>query len=414
MAVTLGVDFAFASTPMASSFTWTSLDTRVKSFAFSRGRSNERNQMEAGTGTTVLMDNDRYLDPDYTSSPYYPNVKPTVPVRVLARVVGASTNLMLTQQFVERLPRARIAPKFAERSVGLSDGFTLLSQAGLAGATFAQQSATARVGAVLTAVGWPAGRRSISSATGDTVQQVTFAEDDSTTALAHLQAVADSEHGLFWIDRSGNAHWLTRTDLLYSGAGTSVATFTDVPGTGGYGYTDAQYSYDADLVSNDWIGSRPTNPVIADDAPATQEAIDATSVTNYGLRTQQFQSLATTDPDVLAAVQFRLSEFKDPLQRFEAITVYPGTNETLWGILCQLEIGDAVTVVEHLPTPTSAASSNVYLVQGINVTYPGGALATTSWKLTLWKRPATVSTNFMTLDSTTLGKFGATMGYLRY
>lgn len=60
---------------------WTDISAYVTGAGCARGRSSETDAFTPGTFNAMLKNRDRRFDPDYTSSPYYPNVKPMVRLR---------------------------------------------------------------------------------------------------------------------------------------------------------------------------------------------------------------------------------------------------------------------------------------------------------------------------------------------
>lgn len=81
--VTRSVQVAFSVDPGTTPVTtnWTELSTSTRQASIKRGRSSEWDQFNAGTAAAVLDNRTRQFDPDYTSSPYYPNVKPMRRIR---------------------------------------------------------------------------------------------------------------------------------------------------------------------------------------------------------------------------------------------------------------------------------------------------------------------------------------------
>jgi hypothetical protein len=222
----LGVQAAFGSGPRTESPTWTEISPFVRGCSWARGRQNELNQIEAGTATVTLKDPASYFDPDNTSSPFYPNVKPGLPVRAYA-AVGTSV-YPLFYQFLERLPRTlRVTTVYTERQMQLVDGFALLAASGLGGNSYEDELSGTRVANVLDDVGWPASRRSIDVG-ASTLGQIGFAQEDDTRAQTHLQAVADSENGLLFVNGSGYLVFVDRHQLIQNAVYTeSLATFQD-------------------------------------------------------------------------------------------------------------------------------------------------------------------------------------------
>jgi hypothetical protein len=79
------VEIAFQTPPRSSSPVWTDVTDYVVDVPQTRrGKQHELNRSETGTGTLVLDNSDRRFDPTYTSSPYWPNVKPMKRCRIRA------------------------------------------------------------------------------------------------------------------------------------------------------------------------------------------------------------------------------------------------------------------------------------------------------------------------------------------
>lgn len=121
---TFHIEAAFGSRPGDSSYAWTDISERVRSFSYDRGRNYELDRIDAGQGKAVLRDEDRALDPNYGSSPYYPNVVPLVPIRAYA-VLDATTYYQF-QHYVETWERRRYGQNYAEREIETVDGFEIL------------------------------------------------------------------------------------------------------------------------------------------------------------------------------------------------------------------------------------------------------------------------------------------------
>ncbi len=220
------LQFGFGSQPGDETYTWTPVSEKLASFGFRRGKQTDLDRIEGGTGNVVVADELRWFDPEDVSSPFYPNVKPIVPIR-LAILLGGTLYPLFTQH-MDDLPRVRRGPGWAERAISTVDGFEGLEQAGLAGQSWAQEATGVRIGHALDAANQPDASRIIS--TGDSeVAAATFAADDTTSALAHIQQVTDDEEGLFFIDGSGNRVFLSRSDLSSAPYDTSVATFSSLP-----------------------------------------------------------------------------------------------------------------------------------------------------------------------------------------
>lgn len=376
----IGIYMAFGNKPTDPGFTFnTNITKYVRTFNYTRGRQVTLNTIEAGSGNVALNDSDRRFDPNNAASPYYPNVLPMKPILIIAQMSGYT--YYLASHFVERWPRKRTGPNYAERDITTIDGFDMLSLFGLAGKDYATQLSGSLIAAILSDAMWPTSLVNI--ATGQSLiysggdSGTGFATTDTTTALPYIQQVVgpSGENGLFFIAGNGKATFLDRHSQFGPPYNTSQATFTDVitlPGE--FAVTDIQPSSDKDLIFDDWIATRTLG--------TTQEALDSVSILNYGRRTQNITSLLTSDGETQSAMQYLLSIYKNPLQRVEAIVIMPGTNSELWIQCLEREIGDRITVKEH-PPGGGQADIRDYTIQGINASFTMGPVtqATFTWNL---------------------------------
>ncbi|MCR4340766.1 MAG: hypothetical protein NUW01_12870 [Gemmatimonadaceae bacterium] len=76
------VDVDFDNDPTSATRTWEDVTAYMSDLEITRGRENELSRSNPGVLQATLVNTDRRFDPTYTSSPYYPGVKPhTVIVR---------------------------------------------------------------------------------------------------------------------------------------------------------------------------------------------------------------------------------------------------------------------------------------------------------------------------------------------
>jgi len=390
---------AFGNGPGDSSYTWTTIGdsittiasgTALRSFHYSRGRQNELNRVEAGISDILLSDPNSALDPNNTASPYYPNVKPMCPVRVYCTIDGVDYPMFL--HHAERWPRSlRISDRYTERQLSCNDGFAWLALAGLAGATYPQQTSGQRFAAVLDTAGWPISLRNI--APGDSsVAGRSFGLTDSDKALEHLQAVTETEDGLMFVNAAGKVTLINRHALIINAIAPATLTLHDLtfnpPNT--VKYQGLTPSFDLDNVFNDWSGTR--------EGGVTQTATDAASVAAYGPRSQQLASLAIDDDEVLASVQWKVNQFGNPQDRIAQVEVMPGGDVRIWKALLAIELGDRVNVAET--PPGTAGWTVVYQVQRLEVTVPPDIVAA-KFTFQLW--PASIS-NWLILDDAVYGR----------
>src|ERR671913_605901 len=81
--------------------TWTDITSRVDienaGISINRGAQDELSQGQAGTCSLVLDNSDGAFTPEYTGSPYYPNVVDGTPLRV--RVATVTSNFVRNPSF---------------------------------------------------------------------------------------------------------------------------------------------------------------------------------------------------------------------------------------------------------------------------------------------------------------------------
>lgn len=81
---TLTVQVAFASTPLDTLPTWTTISSYVRSGTVRLGRSNELAEFQASVLSLELDNRDRRFDPTYTSGPYYGQLNPRRQLKLTA------------------------------------------------------------------------------------------------------------------------------------------------------------------------------------------------------------------------------------------------------------------------------------------------------------------------------------------
>jgi hypothetical protein len=97
------VEVAFGYSPLNAAPVWTDVTAWAYAVSVRRGRQFELDRMEAGTCSITFEDDDRRFDPTNVASPYYPNVKPMVPVRITQTHGGV--NYRRFTGFIERWPQ---------------------------------------------------------------------------------------------------------------------------------------------------------------------------------------------------------------------------------------------------------------------------------------------------------------------
>jgi hypothetical protein len=118
---TLTLQIALASTPLATSPTWTDVSDYVRAGSVRIGRSNELADFQAGVLSIDLDNRDRRFDPTYTSGPYYGQLTPRRQVKLTA-TYGAGTFQWVG--FVRSWP---VSPQIAGDNVCRLEAYDALS-----------------------------------------------------------------------------------------------------------------------------------------------------------------------------------------------------------------------------------------------------------------------------------------------
>lgn len=126
---TITVEVAFASTPLATSPTWTDVTTYVRNspgIRISRGRASESSTFSAGQLSLTFDNRDRRFDPLHASGPYFGNLTPRKQIRVRANWQG--TDFTLFRGFVAGWPTQHpVKGLDAVTSVVAYDGLAFLN-----------------------------------------------------------------------------------------------------------------------------------------------------------------------------------------------------------------------------------------------------------------------------------------------
>lgn len=106
---------------------WDDITSDVFEISVTRGRESEFERFPASTATILLRNEDRTYDPLNTSSPYYGQLLPNVPIRITATV--DSTEYSVWRGYVDGWPTVWSEAGFAaEVQVAATDAFKLLAE----------------------------------------------------------------------------------------------------------------------------------------------------------------------------------------------------------------------------------------------------------------------------------------------
>jgi hypothetical protein len=320
-----------------------------------RGRNRILDKFEAGTATVILQDDNGNFNPSNTNSPYYGKILPLRKITIFADYNG--TRYTLFNGFIMQFITHFAVGVNDRSSVTLMcvDGFRMLTnlQVGTVSGTSAGDLSGTRVAKLLDVANWPTSQRALDAGTS-TVQV------DPGTAnrnmLDAIQLVADkSEFGAFFVDRKGNATFLSRQTLGQKAAAPATTYADD---GSGITYQGIELTHDDVLIVNDVTVTRLGG--------SPQEVTDSTSIATYyqhsGVRSD---ILVQTDAEALNQAQMLLASRKDAVLHISSfgLNLFDPTASTRIVAGLTSEIFDVIKVTKTMPGSTTITKT--LFVQGV-------------------------------------------------
>jgi hypothetical protein len=326
------IEVAYATQPLNDAPIWTNVSPYLRGFDTSRGRNFEYDRMEAGTARYLLSNRDSRFNPDNTSGPYYPNVKPTRRVRIKAvwESVEYPVFYGFTEGYPQRFPSAGYDAVVEQTA---TDWFFPLTQIKFPpSTTFVEQFTGERIAACAAIAGL-----SSSDLDLDFGQSLLVAiqsnELDNNSVLEHIQLVSEAENGRFFVAPTGKLTFRARHTLLKQEL-TSHGIFGEPPSAGEIPYSSQQFalSHDETKLFN---RVRITTP-----QPAILDVSDPTSIADHFERTLEKNWPLLDANEAGDAASYMVARLKDPVLRIPSITIHPQKNPAvLWPIVLSFEIG---------------------------------------------------------------------------
>lgn len=211
-----------------------------------------------------------------------------------------------------------------------------------------------RIGECLNVVSWPTTDRALDLGQAN-ISAASFSDTAGQLALSHIQDVAATEPGLFFINGAGTAVFQDRTRRYNVSSSLKLTDAAGITGTNSIRYQTLTPDFDI---------SRVLNEVTATINGGTAQTVsDATSNTRYFRRSDTLTPLLTTDTDARQLASFRLALFKNPKLRFPSVTVKPMGDDNAWPHVLGREISDKVTV-ERSPDTNGAVTAQTISQRG--------------------------------------------------
>lgn len=317
-----------------------------------RGRTDQQSQMQTGTASFSLINNDRRFDPINQSSPYWdsaagrtgvqPRRKVTVKLNGVSVFVGKITDIDVEydqqRSFV---------------TIDASDDFVLLANTNIESDFYPSvELSSVRLSTILDLpeVDYPA-TRSISTGTATLgAYQIT----SGTNVLTYIQKINEAEGGYVFIDGGGDLNFIERKDAIF---GNSAVAFAD-DGTG-IPYAKLGVSYGQEFLYN--------KVIIKNSGGVEQIADDVASQAEYGVSTlSKSDMLLSTDAQALVFANYLLDKYKEPVFRLDSLGIVmndlsSGQKTSVLG----LELSDALSIKKTYSSGTPATVTSGFGVQRI-------------------------------------------------
>lgn len=349
--VDVEVHFGFGSGPFTATPTWTDVSVYVRGANWTRGRSSLQATFPAGSGSLLLDNTDGRFYPWNTSSPYTPNVKIGVPVRI--RATHNSIVYPLFRGYLEDLSAAFPTNKEELISIPIVERTARLTRHTIS-LTRPMELSHLRIGAILDEVGWPAADRDFDVGLFPAglfpVAGITGTDE---AALRLMRDVELAEQGYIFQTADGDLRFLNRSS---ASALTPLSTFG--PSGADLIYTDVTVKYGDDLLFNNVvIGSA--------DGVWPFPVADATSIAANGPITYEAQSDAIPNStDAANVALWILEKYKATGARITGFEVDPaGSQAALWPAVLGRELRDLIRVKALYPGTAVTLDQEVTIEQ---------------------------------------------------
>ena len=283
-----------------SGATFYDVTSYITNISTTRGKSRELDRFQAGSFTATFRNRNRYFDPTYINSPFYGQI---VPRRALRYSVDG---IIQFSGVVDDWDLSYTLDGDNQAVVTAYDGFTKFANQTLTGGTATVELSGARINKILDdpKVNWGSANRNIDVG-NETLQADVIASTQDV--LSYINIIENTEPGLFFIDRAGNATWKQRNSSCTT---FNVSVIAD--DGNGIPYAGIQVVYGSELLYNQASLTRLNGGTAIGNEYTSQTAYGVRNITQTGL-------LHSTDSALADLAALTVNQYKNPEFRFEQI-----------------------------------------------------------------------------------------------
>ena len=331
-----------------------------------RGRNRILSNFEAGSATVTLNDPESKFNPQNTAGPYYTKLQPLRKIRIYAQTeyLGETIEVNIFAGYITSYDTNFAVGVYETSTVTLQcvDGFRLLNNVSTGPTPMpncpAGQLSGARIDSILDFAGFPTSMRVTDP--GESTMQADPA-GDSTSVLAAIQQVEQSEFGAFFMGRSGKTVFLDRNTVSEL-ADSVPRIYTDTVTPGTFTYSNLDFAFDDQLILNDITVTR-LNGVVPGTA-ISQDSIE-TFFTKSGLRSDL---LVQTDQETQDQANMLLVARRNADLRIDSmlLNLYSSTSELETLVNLSLDVYTLIVAKKSMPGGSSEILRELF-VQGVQM-----------------------------------------------
>ena len=289
-------------------------------------------EFQPGTATITLDNRDRAYDPANTSGAHYGDLLPRKRCDMKATISAVTYDVF--DMHINSYPQ-RWDGLMGTVELPCTDAFAIFNRETFATALeadpdnesqFRQAERAAertdqRVGWLLDAADWPAGRRTLSTG----VITAMAHRYPPMNVLGHMRDMETTEGGFLFMDAAGNVVFQDKYFRLNNYA-SSAGTFSDSPTGSERPFVASEPEQDVEHLVNHATGRQANT-----EGGVTYETNDTASRTAYGPAAHTVEMWTASRPRrSKPRTMYWVDRYSDPLDSIKSITLYPQMDDNLW------------------------------------------------------------------------------------